>query len=339
MSEKKINYETPLLEVKNLDVFFPVKGGFNFGKNKKFVQAVKDMTIDIYPGETLGLVGESGCGKTTLANTILGMITPTKGQVIFKGQDLFKLKNKEFKALRRSMQMIFQDPYSSLNPRFDVLQIIGEPMKIRGGYTDEEIEKRVLELLKMVGLSEKDLHRHPSDFSGGQRQRIGIARAIILNPDFLVCDEPVSALDVSVHAQILNLLMKLQKETGMTYLFISHNLAVVKTVCDRVAVMYLGKMMEYGKTSDIFNNTLHPYTKALLDAVLDVDVDNKRERKVLKGEIPSPINPPEGCRFCKRCEKAMDICFRVTPPLTEIEKGHYCACHLYNKEVKSNEKE
>ncbi len=330
-NEMLTSEKQPLVEIKDLDVFFPVKGGLSFKKH--FVQAVSDMSLTIYEGETLGLVGESGCGKTTLANTLLGMIEPTRGKVYFKGNDLFALKGKQFKAVRRDMQMIFQDPFSSLNPRFDVLQIIGEPMKIRGGYTDEEIEARVLELLKMVGLSEQDLHRHPSDFSGGQRQRIGIARAIILNPDFLVCDEPVSALDVSVHAQILNLLTGLQKEIGMTYLFISHNLAVVKTVCDRVAVMYLGKMMEYGDTEKIFANTLHPYTKALLDAVLDVDVDNKKERHVLKGEIPSPIDPPEGCRFCKRCSCAKDICAKVTPKLKEVEPGHFVACHLFDDET------
>ncbi len=329
MSQEISTEKKPLVEIQDLDVFFPVKGGLSFKKH--YVQAVSDMSLQIFEGETLGLVGESGCGKTTLANTVLGMIEPTKGKVFFKGNDLYALKGKEFKALRRDMQMIFQDPFSSLNPRFDILEIIGEPMRIRGGFTDEEIEKRVVELLKMVGLSESDLHRHPSDFSGGQRQRIGIARAIILNPDFLVCDEPVSALDVSVHAQILNLLLKLQKEIGMTYLFISHNLAVVKTVCDRVAVMYLGKMMEYGQTDKIFENTLHPYTKALLDAVLDVDVDNKKERHVLKGEIPSPIDPPPGCRFCKRCSRATDICSQVTPKLKEIEPGHYVACHLYDE--------
>ncbi len=328
--KEKVNLEDkPLVEVKNLNVFFPVKGGLPF-KKKKRVEAVSDVSITINEGETLGLVGESGCGKTTFANTVLGMIEPTSGKVYFKGKDLFSLSGKEFKKLRCGMQMIFQDPYSSLNPRFTVKEIIGEPMKIRGGYSDKEIEERVKELLKLVGLSENDLYRHSSDFSGGQRQRIGIARSIILNPEFLVCDEPVSALDVSVHAQILNLLMKLQKEIGMTYLFISHNLAVVKTVCTKVAVMYLGKIMEYGDTDKIYKNTLHPYTKALLDAVLDVDVDNKKEKQILKGELSSPINPPAGCRFCKRCNKAFDKCYNETPLLKEIEKGHFVACHLYS---------
>ncbi len=321
----------PLVEVKNLSVHFPVTGGMPFAK-KKSVKAVSDMTLSIYPGETYGLVGESGCGKSTLANAMLGMVSPTKGTVYFKGKDLFGVKKAEFNELRRSMQMVFQDPYSSLNPRWDVSQIIGEPMRIRGGYTEEEVEARVVELLKLVGLSERDLHRHPSDFSGGQRQRIGIARAIILNPDFLVCDEPVSALDVSVHAQILNLLMRLQKEIGMTYLFISHNLAVVKTVCTHMTVMYLGKMMESGKTELIYKNPLHPYTQALLSAVLDVDVDNKRERIHLEGDIPSPIDPPKGCRFCQRCPRATEKCFTEQPETIEVEEGHYVACHLVKKE-------
>ncbi len=318
-----------IVETQNLSVHFPVRGSLPF--KKKYVKAVSDVSLKIRRGETYGLVGESGCGKSTFANTLLGMIKPTSGKVIFDGKDLNALSKKEFKETRRNMQMIFQDPYSSLNPRFDLLEIIGEPMVIRGGYTKEEIEERVVELLELVGLSREDLHRYPSDFSGGQRQRIGIARAIILNPSFLVCDEPVSALDVSVHAQILNLLDTLQKQRKMTYLFISHNLAVVKSICDHMAVMYLGKVMECGSTQAIYNNTLHPYTKALLSAVLDVDVDNKRERIVLQGDIPSPIDPPAGCRFCKRCPNAMPICSQKTPELFEIEPDHMIACHLYSK--------
>ena len=318
-----------IIETEHLSVHFPVKGGLPF--RKKYVKAVSDVSLKIRRGETYGLVGESGCGKSTFANALLGMVEPTDGKVIFEGQDLNALKKKEFRELRRNMQMIFQDPFSSLNPRFDLLQIIGEPMVIRGGYTPEEIEERVVELLELVGLSKEDLHRYPSAFSGGQRQRIGIARAIILNPSFLVCDEPVSALDVSVHAQILNLLNELQKERKMTYLFISHNLAVVKSICDHMAVMYLGKVMECGSTQAIYQNTLHPYTQALLSAVLDIDMDNKRERTVLHGDIPSPINPPPGCRFCKRCPKAMPICSQIEPELFEIEPDHMIACHLYSK--------
>lgn len=318
-----------IVETQNLSVHFPVRNSFPF--KRKYVKAVSNVSLKIRRGETYGLVGESGCGKSTFANALLGMIKPTDGKVIFDGKDLNSLNKKEFKETRRNMQMIFQDPYSSLNPRFDLLEIIGEPMVIRGGFTKEEIEERVVELLELVGLSREDLHRYPSDFSGGQRQRIGIARAIILNPSFLVCDEPVSALDVSVHAQILNLLDKLQKQRKMTYLFISHNLAVVKSICDHMAVMYLGKVMECGSTQTIYENTLHPYTKALLSAVLDIDVDNKRERIVLQGDIPSPINPPAGCRFCKRCPNAMPICSQKEPELFEIEPDHMIACHLYSK--------
>ncbi|MBE5818786.1 MAG: ABC transporter ATP-binding protein [Clostridiales bacterium] len=319
-----------IVSTQNLSVHFPVRGSLPF--KKKYVKAVSNVSLNIRRGETYGLVGESGCGKSTFANALLGMIKPTEGKVIFEGKDLNSLSKKEFKQTRRNMQMIFQDPYSSLNPRFDILQIIGEPMVIRGGYTDEEIEERVVELLELVGLSREDLHRYPSDFSGGQRQRIGIARAIILNPSFLVCDEPVSALDVSVHAQILNLLDKLQKQRNMTYLFISHNLAVVKSICDHMAVMYLGKVMECGSTQTIYDNTLHPYTQALFSAVLDIDVDNKRERIVLQGDIPSPIDPPAGCRFCKRCPHAMPICSQKEPELIEIEPDHMIACHLYSGE-------
>ncbi len=316
-----------IVEAQNLCVHFPVKGSSPF--NRKFVKAVSNVSISIKRGETYGLVGESGCGKSTFANALLGIIKPTDGKVIFEGKDLNSLGKKEFRELRRNMQMIFQDPFSSLNPRFDLLEIIGEPMVIRGGYTKEEIEDRVVEMLELVGLSRADLHRYPSDFSGGQRQRIGIARAIILNPSFLVCDEPVSALDVSVHAQILNLLDEIQKKSSLTYLFISHNLAVVKSICDHMAVMYLGKIMECGSTEKIYENTLHPYTKALLSAVLDIDVENKRERVILHGDIPSPINPPSGCRFASRCPSATDICFKSEPKLVEIEPDHMIACHLY----------
>lgn len=331
--EKNLKNPEPLIRVEGLDVFFPVRGGLPFQK-KKNVEAVCDMNLVIRKGETYGLIGESGCGKTTLARTMLGMIEPTHGHVYFKGKDLFSLHGKDFKQLRRGMQMVFQDPFSSLNPRFDVRQIIGEPIEIRGGSSDEEIDDRVIELLKLVGLSEEDLHRHPSDFSGGQRQRIGIARAIALDPEFLVLDEPVSALDVSVHAQILNLLMNLQKELGLTYLFISHNLAVVKNICSHMAVMYLGKSMEWGTTETIFANPCHPYTLALLDAVLDVDVDQKKEKKLLEGELPSPIDPPPGCRFASRCTRACQKCREEEPPVQEIETGHFVRCHcIFEKDA------
>ncbi|MDY0010684.1 MAG: ATP-binding cassette domain-containing protein [Candidatus Izemoplasmatales bacterium] len=307
-----------------LNVNFPVKSGLPF-VGKKYIQAVTDVSLEIYQGETFGIVGESGCGKSTLANAIVGMVKPTSGTVFFKDKDLYSLKRREFKETRRDMQMIFQDPFSSLNPRFSVFQIISEPMYIRGGYTKKEMEDRVLELLKLVGLDEKDLHRYPSDFSGGQKQRIGIARAISLNPDLLICDEPVSALDVSVHAQILNLLIDLQEHMNLTYVFISHNLAVVKNVCDRILVMYLGKVMESGSTKAIYKNPMHPYTNALLSAILDLDI--KREKTILKGDIPSPIDPPKGCRFWQRCPFAMEGCKDIPAPLNEVEPNHFVACH------------
>lgn len=321
------NHDKTLVKVENLKVHFPVKGGLPFTK-KKFVKAVDGVSIEIHAGETFGLVGESGCGKSTLGNAILGMQKPTEGKIYFKDQDLNALPRKEFKDLRRGMQMIFQDPFSSLNPRFDVYHIIAEPMQIRGGMTEEEIRARVSELLHLVGLSDDDMPRYPSDFSGGQRQRIGIARAIALNPEFLVCDEPVSALDVSVHAQILNLLMDLQKELGITYLFISHNLAVVKDICSHVAVMYLGSMMETGETQKIFKRPMHPYTRSLLSAVLTVDVDNAPQRIILEGDIPSPINTPPGCPFSTRCPYAREECKQSKPELTELEPGHFVACHF-----------
>ena len=319
--------DKPLVKVENLKVHFPVKGGLPFTK-KKFVKAVDGVSIEIHAGETFGLVGESGCGKSTLGNAILGMQKPTEGKIYFKEKDMNALSQKEFKELRRGMQMIFQDPFSSLNPRFDVYHIIAEPMQIRGGMTEEEIRARVSELLHLVGLSDEDMPRYPSDFSGGQRQRIGIARAIALNPEFLVCDEPVSALDVSVHAQILNLLMDLQKELGITYLFISHNLAVVKDICSHVAVMYLGSMMETGDTQKIFQHPMHPYTRSLLSAVLTVDVDNAPQRIILEGDIPSPINTPPGCPFSTRCPYAREECKQVKPELKEMEDGHFVACHF-----------
>lgn len=325
------NQDKTLVKVENLKVHFPVKGGLPFTK-KKFVKAVDGVSIEIHAGETFGLVGESGCGKSTLGNAILGMQKPTEGRIYFKDQDLNALPRKEFKDLRRGMQMIFQDPFSSLNPRFDVYHIIAEPMQIRGGMTDEEIRARVSELLHLVGLSDDDMPRYPSDFSGGQRQRIGIARAIALNPEFLVCDEPVSALDVSVHAQILNLLMDLQKELGITYLFISHNLAVVKDICSHVAVMYLGSMMETGETQKIFKRPMHPYTRSLLSAVLTVDVDNAPQRIILEGDIPSPINTPPGCPFSTRCPYAKEECKKSKPELTELEPGHFVACHFPMKD-------
>ena len=327
-----------LLEVDHLSINFPVKKDFPWSQ-QKYVQAVSDVSFKVYKGETYGVVGESGCGKSTLANATLKFLTPSAGRVLFQGKDINKVSNKEFKELRKDMQMIFQDPFSSLNPRFDVLHLIGEPMLIRG-YSEEEIKDKVCELLHLVGLSEKDLYRHASDFSGGQRQRIGIARAISLNPAYLVLDEPVSALDVSVHAQILNLLMDLQKQMGMTYLFISHNLAVVKNICTNMAVMYLGKIAECGETEKIFQKPLHPYTIALMSAVLDIDKRHEKERIILEGDIPSPIDPPAGCRFHQRCpQKVGEVCEKLRPMLIEIEPNHFVACHKYAQCTPTQEQE
>ncbi len=317
----------PLVQIDRLSVHFPVKGRLPFQK-KKFVRAVSDVSLAINPGEAFGLVGESGCGKSTLANAVLGMLRPTGGRVLFKGRDINALKPADFKALRRDMQMIFQDPFSSLNPRFTAYEIIAEPMRVRGGMTAAQREARVAELLHLVGLSKEDMCRYPSDFSGGQRQRIGIARAIALNPEFLVCDEPVSALDVSVHAQILNLLMDLQRDLHITYLFISHNLAVVKDICASVAVMYLGAIMETGPTAQVFSKPQHPYTRSLLSAVLTIDLNHPPERVLLKGDIPSPIHVPEGCPFCTRCPFAKERCHKEKPLLREMEPGHFAACHF-----------
>jgi len=317
----------PLLELDRVSVHFPVKRTTPFSK-RRFIQAVTDVGLRIAEGETFGIVGESGCGKSTLANAMIGMVRPTAGSVRFQGDDLYALKRSAFKAARRNMQMIFQDPFSSLNPRFSVYDIIREPLYIRGGVSDAAMRSKVLELLKLVGLDEEDLNRYPSDFSGGQRQRIGIARAIILNPTFLVCDEPVSGLDVSVHAQILNLLMDIQKSRNLTYVFISHNLAVVKNVCQSLLVMYLGKVMEAGQSDAVFAAPLHPYTKALLSAILDIDVHGTRDRIILKGDIPSPIDPPAGCRFWQRCPFAMRGCETIPADLVDVEEGHRVACHL-----------
>lgn len=318
-----------ILSMKNLSVHFPVKGGLPFVK-RGVIQAVSDVSLAIKHGETFGIVGESGCGKTTLANAMIGMVRPTSGEVLFNGMDLYKLSREDFKKTRRQMQMIFQDPFSSLNPRFNVYQIVSEPMFIRGEDDEETMTDRVVELLELVGLSSEDLYRYPSDFSGGQRQRLGIARSISLNPSFLVCDEPVSALDVSIHAQILNLLVKIQEQMKLTYVFISHNLADVKNICDNMAVMYLGKIMESGNSDTIFKRPLHPYTQALLAAVLDTTFDEKREQIILQGDIPSPINPPVGCRFWQRCPKAMQGCKTIPPEHLQVEEGHYVACHLVN---------
>lgn len=291
------------------------------------VKAVDDVSLEIYEGETLALVGESGCGKSTLGRVILNLITPTSGTVIFDGTDITALHGKTLRNMRAQMQLVFQDPFSSLDPRFTVGQIIAEPLQ-NMGLSKQEQQKRVLELMDRVSLQPEHYNRYPHQFSGGQRQRIGIARALAPNPRLIVCDEPVSALDVSIQAQILNLLKKLQKQSNLTYLFISHDLAVVRYISDRVCVMFLGQICELCSTVEAYEKPLHPYTRMLIDSAPEPDPDFHREdRMLLQGELPSPVNPPAGCRFCTRCPFATDVCRTVHPELKEYTPGHFCACH------------
>jgi len=317
-----------LVRVEDLKKYYPV-GGIFF--SSKYVKAVDGISFEIYEGETLGLVGESGCGKTTTAKLILRLETPTSGRVLFDGMDVFKLKGKKLKDFRRLTGIVFQDPYTSLDPRMTVFDIIMEPIRVHKIEVGDP-EQFVLKLLYDVGLNESHLYRYPHEFSGGQRQRIAIARVLALRPKFVVLDEPTSALDVSVQAQILNLLKDLQKKYGLTYLFISHNLAVVRYMSDRIAVMYLGKIVELGPSEEIFENPLHPYTRALISMIPVPDPFQARKRKkiVLPGEPPSPIDPPPGCRFHPRCPYAKSICREREPPLVEYSRGHYVACWLYS---------
>ncbi|KKC30309.1 ABC transporter ATP-binding protein [Caldanaerobacter subterraneus] len=320
MSDSKV-----LLEVKNLKKYFYVKGGV--------LKAVDDVSFAIKKGETLGLVGESGCGKSTTGRTIIGLYEPTAGEIIFDGEKVDHLSYEGRKKFARRVQMIFQDPYASLNPRMTVGDIIGEGIDIHGLYTGKERMERIYELLEMVGLNREHANRFPHEFSGGQRQRIGIARAMAIEPEFIIADEPISALDVSIQAQIVNLLMNLQEEKGLTYLFIAHDLSMVRHISDNVAVMYLGTIVEMTSSAELYANPLHPYTQALLSAVPipDPKVQKKRERIILEGDVPSPINPPSGCKFRTRCKYAMDICKEQAPPLKEVASGHFVACHLFNK--------
>ncbi len=319
-----------LLEVKNLVKYFPVKKGV-FKRTVDWVKAVDDISFEVYEGETVGLVGESGCGKTTTVLTILRLEEPTKGQVIFRGRDILKIKKGEMRKERKNMQIIFQDPYSSLNPRMKIKDIIAEGIITHNMLSGREKYKRVGELLELVGISAEYMDRFPHEFSGGQRQRIGIARALALEPKIIMCDEAVSALDVSIRSQIINLLKDLQKKFNLTYLFVAHDLSVIKYISDRVVVMYLGKIVEIADKHELFNNTMHPYTQALISAVPVPNPDYKKERIILKGDVPSPVNPPKGCRFNPRCAKAMKICSEIEPKLIEVKKGHFAACHYIDK--------
>lgn len=319
----------PLLIVDNLVKHFPVLRGV-FQRQVGAVHAVDGISFDICRGETFGLVGESGCGKSTAGRTILQLYRPTSGSVTFEGIDLVQLKGEELRKTRRRMQMIFQDPYASLNPRMTIEEIIGEPLQVHGVSSGNKSHERVKELLNIVRLSPDFATRYPHEFSGGQRQRIGIARALALNPDFIVCDEPISALDVSIQAQVINLLEELQEQFHLTYLFIAHDLSMVRHISSRVGVMYLGIIVELGKVEDLYANPLHPYTQALLSAVPVPDpvVEEKRHRIILEGDVPSPVNPPSGCRFRTRCPIAAEICARLKPDWREIFPGHWVACHM-----------
>jgi oligopeptide transport system ATP-binding protein len=320
-----------LLEVRNLVMHFPLTQGIIFQRKVGAVQAVDGVSFTVRRGETLGLVGESGCGKSTTGRAILQLYKPTAGEVIFNGADLTTLSPGEMRKQRRHLQMIFQDPYASLNPRMTVGSIISEPMQIHNLVPKEQRLQRVQELLETVGLNPYFANRYPHEFSGGQRQRIGIARALAANPQFIVADEPVSALDVSIQAQIINLLEDLQDQFNLTYLFIAHDLSVVRHISDRVAVMYLGKIVELANRDRLYTEPLHPYTKALLSAVPipDPKVEKQRERIILTGDVPSPINPPSGCHFHTRCPYVMEVCRRIEPRFAESGKGHFVACHLY----------
>ena len=319
-----------IMRVDHLKMYFPINTGLVIQRHVGDVKAVDDVSFEIYKGETLGLVGESGCGKTTLGRTVLRIYKPTEGKIILDGVDISGLKPRELQHMRKRAQMIFQDPYASLDPRMTVGSIIGEPFLVHGGVSGNEKRKRIMELMRLVELNPAFINRYPHEFSGGQRQRIGVARALALNPDLIVCDEPISALDVSIQAQVVNLLEDLQERLGLTYLFIAHDLSMVRHISDRVAVMYLGKIVELTDRDSLYLNPLHPYTKALLSAVPIPDpfLEEKREQIILEGDLPSPSNPPVGCNFNTRCPLAFEKCYQVEPDFIDVTHGHRVACHL-----------
>jgi oligopeptide transport system ATP-binding protein len=319
-----------LLEVKDLKMWFPIFRGI-LQRHVADVKAVDGINFDVYKGETLGLVGESGCGKSTTGRAILQLYRPTDGEVLFEGKNLPDIKGNDLRQMRRQMQMIFQDPYASLNPRMTVGSIVGEPLEVHNIGDRASRLERVRELLMVVGLNPYFINRYPHEFSGGQRQRIGVARALAVNPSFIVCDEPISALDVSIQAQIINLLEDLQEKLGLTYLFIAHDLSVVRHISNRIAVMYLGKIMELADRDELYRNPMHPYSQALLSAVPipDPAIEQKRKRIILEGDVPSPVNPPKGCHFCTRCPKVMDICREQEPEFRDYGGGHFVACWLH----------
>ena len=326
-----MNARKVVLKVEHLKKYFPIKRGL-LQQVTDYVKAVDDVSFEIFEGETLGLVGESGCGKTTASRAILQLDPPTEGSVQLRGRELVGVNNRTLRPLRTEMQIIFQNPYSSLNPRMTIGRALVEPMLVHGIASDrKDAEARIADLLKRVGLNPYFVNRFPSEFSGGQRQRIGIARALSLNPYFIICDEPISSLDVSIQSQIVNLLRRLQRELNLTYLFISHDLSMVRYISDRMAVMYLGKIVELGESKRVLRDPLHPYTQALWSAapIADPEIEETRERIILEGDVPSPIDPPKGCNFCTRCPKVMDVCREVEPEFRELSPGHWAACHLY----------